>query len=632
MKTSIIITADMETLLVKDNASSDYYHVPIMLSIYFNEKLINFAINKAHYDGFNLTKLSDEMLFSFLKFLDTFSSDICILLYFHNMSTFDGFLFLNFLIRSNAEAFDELLIRSNRIYRIKYKAITILDSWNFISYSLEKAAIIFNSFHYKTKFDFDNINIANLIQDDIKWLELKAYLSTDVKTLYELLNNIAKYISDYFDYNIFENITLYSLSQKIFIQKYLTKFIDINTSFTLSYTNDIFIRQSYKGGTVDVYKPYATNLAYLDFNSMYPAVMSLNNFGIGLPIWTKISEINPIDFFQKHKGFFLCDVICSNLKYPLLSIVKSNNLMQPLGKFSGVFYSDELLYCLQNYPNDYSFNIIRGYHFQEQAPIFKEYIDYLYNIRQYHVKNNEADKSIIVKKMMNSLYGRFGIDVVATKTSLYHDSLIESAYNFLDNILDLDSINDSAYWLLKYKPAADIFSYETSLRVFNSRIDWAAAVTALARIRMHSLTKLVDPVYTDTDSLVINELKLTSLSSFIDPMALGMLKIEGYYDEGVFLSHKVYALRKGNTYKFKLRGIRRQHINKSDEALFSFMLSNLSQNLDLSINNSTNFSRDLKNFSIKQQERSLKYSFIFDKRSKIFDAKGKWMDTQPVNL
>ncbi len=195
---------------------------------------------------------------------------------------------------------------------------------------------------------------------------------------------------------------------------------------------------------------------------MYPAVMALHDFGIGKPIWTKISEIDPINFFQKHKGFFLCDVTCSDLKYPLLSVVKSNNLIQPVGKFSGVFYSDEILYCLQNYPDAYSFNIIKGYHFQDKAPIFKDYIEYLYNIRQYHVKNNEADKSIIVKKMMNSLYGRFGIDVSANKISLYHDSLIESAYNSFDSILSLDSINNSDYWFLKYKPAGDASSYETA--------------------------------------------------------------------------------------------------------------------------------------------------------------------------
>ncbi len=253
MKKHLIITADMETLLVKDNNSLEYYHVPIMLSLFFNQQLINFSINRSKFNGSNLKKLSNEMLSLFLEFLDKFDLNESVLLYFHNMSTFDGFLLLNYIIRANSkETFDDLLIRSNRIYKIKYKAVTILDSWNFISYSLEKAAVIFNNIYYKSKFNFDKISIEILIKDENKWLELQNYLRLDVKTLYELLNNISIYIFKYFSFNIFDNLTLYSLSQKIFIKKYLTKFIDINEPLTFTYNNDVLIRQAYKGGVVDV--------------------------------------------------------------------------------------------------------------------------------------------------------------------------------------------------------------------------------------------------------------------------------------------------------------------------------------------------------------------------------------------
>ncbi len=149
---------------------------------------------------------------------------------------------------------------------------------------------------------------------------------------------------------------------------------------------------------------------------------------------------------------------------------------------------------------------------------------------------------------------------------------------------------------------------------------------------MHSLKKIVDFVYTDTDSLVVESNDLPKLNHLIDTNDLGMLKVEGFYDEGVFLSHKVYALKKGDTYVFKLRGVKREHINKSDVSLFNLMRSNLYQDLDLSINTSNIFSRDIKDFSIKQIERSLKYSFVFDKRSKIFDKKGLWIDTSPLIL
>lgn len=129
MKKQLIITADIETFLIKENNSNEYYHVPIMLSLYFNHEIVNFSINRVHYNGSNLKQLSDDMLSSFLNFLDKFSLENSVLLYFHNMSTFDGFLLLNYIIRAQSkEIFDELLIRSSRIYKLKYKAVTILDS------------------------------------------------------------------------------------------------------------------------------------------------------------------------------------------------------------------------------------------------------------------------------------------------------------------------------------------------------------------------------------------------------------------------------------------------------------------------------------------------------------------------
>jgi hypothetical protein len=55
----------------------------------------------------------------------------------------------------------------------------------------------------------------------------------------------------------------------------------------------------------------------------------------------------------------------------------------------------------------YKFKILRGYLFDE-ANIFSEYVDYLYKL-----KVNSDKKSpdyIISKLLLNTLYGRFGMD------------------------------------------------------------------------------------------------------------------------------------------------------------------------------------------------------------------------------
>ena len=55
----------------------------------------------------------------------------------------------------------------------------------------------------------------------------------------------------------------------------------------------------------------------------------------------------------------------------------------------------------------YKFKILRGYLFDKEY-IFTEYINDLYKIKQAHNKNEP--KYLISKLLMNSLYGRFGMD------------------------------------------------------------------------------------------------------------------------------------------------------------------------------------------------------------------------------
>lgn len=57
---------------------------------------------------------------------------------------------------------------------------------------------------------------------------------------------------------------------------------------------------------------------------------------------------------------------------------------------------------LQNY--GYKVEVIKGYKY-EKGIIFKEYIDYFYNVKM----NSSGVDRVISKLMLNSLYGKFGM-------------------------------------------------------------------------------------------------------------------------------------------------------------------------------------------------------------------------------
>ena len=70
-----------------------------------------------------------------------------------------------------------------------------------------------------------------------------------------------------------------------------------------------------------------------------------------------------------------------------------------------MIYSEEMRNAIKY---GYKFNIIRGYYFEKQENIFKKYIKELYQLRLTYDKDNPLN--FIAKILMNSLYGRFGMN------------------------------------------------------------------------------------------------------------------------------------------------------------------------------------------------------------------------------
>jgi hypothetical protein len=70
-----------------------------------------------------------------------------------------------------------------------------------------------------------------------------------------------------------------------------------------------------------------------------------------------------------------------------------------------VYFSEELYNAEKH---GYKFEIIRGFLFEKKAYIFSDYVDTLYNLKENSLKGS-ADYTIS-KLLLNSLYGRFGMD------------------------------------------------------------------------------------------------------------------------------------------------------------------------------------------------------------------------------
>jgi len=163
-----------------------------------------------------------------------------------------------------------------------------------------------------------------------------------------------------------------------------------------------------------------------------------------------------------------------------------------------MYFSQELLNAKKY---GYKFEVLWGNTFKK-GYIFKDYVDTIYNIRLTYNKSNPMN--YIAKLLLNSLYGRFGMD-----DSFINTKIISKAdypkfeTEFKESILDLLDLEDN--FLVQFKdPKVELNTLlDNGKETHNVNIAIAAAVTAYARIHRsqfknnNSLPRLY---YSDTDS------------------------------------------------------------------------------------------------------------------------------------
>jgi len=92
------------------------------------------------------------------------------------------------------------------------------------------------------------------------------------------------------------------------------------------------------------------------------------------------------------------------------------------------------------------------------------------------------------------------------------------------------------------------------------------------------LWRLPNLYYTDTDSVYFDG---PLGDSFVSNTILGKLKLEGIWDEAVFLSPKVYALKNQDSLVIKVKGVKKETIDQS--ITFEMLESLLTENNSITL-------------------------------------------------
>jgi hypothetical protein len=364
--------------------------------------------------------------------------------------------------------------------------------------------------------------------------ETLKYCDSDVRCLWQIIRKFQVGIFNKFEVDVNNYPTLSSLAFTIYRVKYLKE--DTIPCITGALYNEL--KESYTGGSVDVYKPIGENINRYDVNSLYPSVMSKFPSPTG-----KIKRFkgNILKYNSDAFGFFNVKIITpKNLKTPILQTrIKTPKggimTVAPLGEWTGWYFSEELKNAISY---GYSFEVIHGYTFEKEF-IFKEYVAELYNMKKNSLK--DTPNYIISKLLLNGLYGRFGMNPDKENNIILKGS--ENIGKFLSEnlVTDITSLgDDDEIELMSYKSNKegidnDIICYSGN----NISVVISSSITAYARIMMSKIKiDYQDHLYySDTDSIDLDiELPLKYISD-----ELGDFKHENTFKKALYLAPKVYC-------------------------------------------------------------------------------------------
>lgn len=459
-------------------------------------------------------------------------------LYFHNLK-FDSEFIFNYLLNNGYtvikdkkerqdKTFTTLISDMNQIYSIEIffdthnpkhvNKVTIFDSLKILNFSVEQIAKDFNLPIRKLELDYESYREVGhvLTEHEID------YIRNDVEIMARAL--------DYMFQNNLKKMTIGGDA--------LSDYKNIISNFKhyfpiLPYEIDKDIRKSYRGGFTylnDCYKEKTTGAGWvLDVNSLYPSVMYNELLPFGEPLFFdgkyEEDKLYPL-YIQTISAAF--DIKKDHI--PTVQLKNNTNFIptEYITTTEGdivtlTLTSIDLELFLKQYDVHY-ITYHNGWKFKGIKGLFKTYIDKWINVKIQSKKDNNGAMYRIAKLMLNSLYGKFGLnpDIRSKYPELNEDGIV--TYKFYDR-----ETREPIYI-----PMASFITSYARLKT----------ITTSQAIKTYSIENFGEDkyVYSDTDSIHTTFTDTEILKKFvdIDDYRLGAWKLESQYIKGKYLRAKSY--------------------------------------------------------------------------------------------
>lgn len=462
-------------------------------------------------------------------------------LYFHNLK-FDGEYIFSYLLNHDykcikdkkdkeSKTFTTLISDTGQFYSIeiyftvdtngprkKIKKVTIYDSLKIINFSVEKIAKDFGLPISKLELDYHKKREIGHILDD----EEVAYIRNDVEIMARAL-----------DFMFNENLTKMTIGSNA-LAVYKKSISNFSNYFpVLPYEIDQSCRQSYRGGWTylnPLYKNQEVKRGIvIDKNSMYPSHMKYDDLPFGVPLYFN-GEYEKDLCYPLYIQALSCSFELKKNKLPTIQMKNTpgflNNeyLESSHGEILTLYLTSIDLELFKEHYEIKNLVYQGGYKFKKIKGLFSNYIDRWTNEKIKSKKEGNKVMYTISKLLLNSLYGKFGLNPNIRSKYPYLDEEGIIRYHLYD-----PEIRDSIYCPV----ACFITAY--------SRAD---IIRTSQKIRDYTLEKYGKDyyIYSDTDSVHCLYLTNEELTQFmkLDHFELGAWDVETEFKRGKFIRQKCY--------------------------------------------------------------------------------------------
>lgn len=310
-------------------------------------------------------------------------------------------------------------------------------------------------------------------------------------------------------------MTQASTAMQLFRRQFLHR--EIETSGSLNQT----AKASYFGSRVEVFEREVWDAHYYDINSSFPYAMTqpcpgdLKRTEKGLPEWC-----GPGSGWLTMSDL---EIEVPDTYLPPLPMKHDGRVFFPVGKWRGWFNNIDVQLLLEE-----GGRITKAHETMIFEP-FTDLCDYALTLYDMRKKSTSDFEKIVLKLLMNSLYGKFAESV--EKQALY----LHPNKKFFDRWEEAFARGEKENLPRMLFPGA--FLVTSIVPVTHAHVPISSHITALARRNLYKhLSKCEDVHYCDTDGFSTKEKELATSNE------LGGLKLEKILDHAVFAAPKVYQM------------------------------------------------------------------------------------------